>query len=206
MKKRSSNQIRNFIIAFVILMILVLIGLIIFLLTVDIKNIRNYGERESVSNNITEEKVKDEQIDISDYELVKTSYDGEIEVRLSDQKLFFSVKIESLFKEMYPKAIIDINKSSEIVVHENRIEDFCIGKIGEKNYLFVLTDNGSIGVMNINEAVENDVFRIKNKLITFEKSVVRVSNFAGKLDNGTVNTVIVVTEDGKKYDLSKFVE
>lgn len=210
MKKRSSNQIRNFIICFVIFMMLALVGLIIFLLTVDVKNFRNYNDGQALSNNedsnSPSENQKSEDIDISDYELVETSYDGDIEVRLSKENLLFSVIRDDVFKENYPNSVIDTITNAIVAVHGNVIEDICIGKIGKKNYLFVLTDKGSVGVMEIDEAVENDVFRIKNKLISFDNPVVRMASFNGISSTENSDTVIVITQDGKKYDLAKFVE
>lgn len=206
MKKRSSNQIRNLIIIFVVLMMLVLAGLIIFLLTVDVKDVRNYGNEQQSSNNTVDESNQQEEINISDYELVETSTEGDIEVRLSDGKLLFSVKRDDLFKENYPKAVISAATDEVIAIHENKIEDICIGRIDEKNYLFVLTDKGSIGVMDIDEAVNTDVFRIKNKLISFDKPVIRMTAFEGTEVTQIKDTVIVWTEDGKKFDLAKFVE
>jgi len=86
MKRRSSNQIRNFIICFVIFMMLALVGLIIFLLTVDVKNFRNYSDGQVSSNNENSnnasENQETEDIDVSDYELTITSYNGDIEVQL----------------------------------------------------------------------------------------------------------------------------
>ena len=206
MKKRSSNQIRNLIILFVILMMLVLIGLIIFLLTVDVKNVRNYGDEAHNTSNSTNTVAEQEEINISDYELIKTSVDGDIEIRLSEGKLLFSVIDDELFKENYPRSEIGTIKNAVIATHENVIVDFCIGKINEKNYLFVLTDNGAVGVMDIDEAVNTDVFRIKNKLISFDKPAIRMTAFTGTKVAGNTDTVVVTTEDGKKYDLAKFVE
>lgn len=206
MKKRSSNQIRNLIVIFVALMMIVLVGLIIFLLTVDVKDVRNYGDEQKSSNNTIAESSQKEEINVSDYELAETSADGDIEIRLSDGKLLFSVKRDDLFKENYPKAVIDTSTDEVIAIHENKIADICIGRIDKKNYLFVLTDKGSVGVMNIDEAVNTDVFRIKNKMISFDKPVIRMIAFDGIEAMQTNNTVVVWTEDGDKFDLTKFVE
>lgn len=206
MKKRSSKQIRNLIILFAIFMMLVLIGLIIFLLTVDVKNVRSYGNGEQNVSNVVPEKTEQEDINISDYELIKTSANGDIEIRLSEGKLLFSVKDDDLFKENYPHSVVGTVKNAIIATHENTIVDFCIGKIDEKNYVFVLTDKGSVGVMDIDDAVNTDVFRIKNKLISLDKPVVRVTAFTGTKVAESADTVIATTEDGKKYDLTKFVE
>ncbi len=210
MKRRSSNQIRNFIICFVIFMMLALVGLIIFLLTVDVKNFRNYSDGQVSSNNENSnnasENQETEDIDVSDYELTITSYNGDIEVQLSEGKVLFSVIRDDVFKENYPNSVIDTITDAVVAIHENVIEDIFIGKIGEKNYLFVLTDKGSVGVMDIDDAVENDVFRIKNKLISFDSPVVRMANFRGISSTEKPDTVIVTTQDGKRYDLNKFVE
>lgn len=209
MKKRSSNQIKKIIISFIVFLIFVLIGLIIFLLTVDIDTGKSYEtEQEMNSNNtnVIDENQRDDDIAISNYEIIKASYDGDIEVRLTNNNVIFSIKDEELFRKNYTNSVIDTSTDEIIAVHENNIEDICIGKIDNKKYLFVLTDKGYVGVMDINEAVETDVFRIKNKLISFEKPVVRMTVLNGVEMAESKDTVIVTTEDGKKYDLSRFVE
>ena len=61
--------------------------------------------------------------------------------------------------------------------------------------------------MNINDAVEENVFRIKNQLITLGKGkIVNVDNGIKVYDNKEEETMIIEADDGKKYNLDNFVE
>lgn len=195
MKKRSSNDIKKIIIMIVLLMLFVLIGLIAFLFSVDVK----MNEITTYPENASEEKREEIQdssknITLENYELLQKSSDGKIEVKLVNSKVFFSIKDEE-------KSYNDL----EIDVKENTIQDIFIGKIDKKEYLLVITDKGSIGIMEIDKAVQKNKFEIDDDLITFEKAVIRVENANMKLANGIIETIIVFTADDKKYDLSDFV-
>lgn len=203
MKKRSSNQIKSFIIVFVAILMIALIGLIVFLLNVDIK--RNVNNQENSEEKVVEnEKQEYESISLENYTITKKDSDNIMEIKILNGKLILDIINELKFKEIYPDSIIDTNEEFEIAVHENKIEDIIISKIGEKHYLLVITDKGHVGIMNIEDAVENDVFRIKNSLISFEKPVIRLIN--AETNNGEKQTVIVILSDGNKYDLSNIVE
>lgn len=195
MKKKSSNDIKKMIIMIVLLMLFVLIGLIIFLFTVDIK--KNPVENNQNQINTVEEKreIQDssKNINLSNYELLQQSSDGKIEVKLVSDKVFFSIRDEE-------RHYNDI----EVDVKENTIQDIFIGMIGEKDYLLMITDKGSIGIMEVDNAVKKNRFEIDDDLITFEKEVIRIENANIKLANGEIKTIIVFTSDGNKYDLSDF--
>lgn len=203
MKKRSSNQIKSFIIVFVAILMIVLIGLIVFLLNVDIK--RNVNNQENSEEKVVEnEKQEHESISLENYTITKKDSDNIMEIKILNGKLILDIINELKFKEIYPDSIINTDEEFEITVHENKIEDITISKIGEKHYLLVITDKGHVGIMNIEDAVENDVFRIKNSLISFEKPVIRLIN--AETNNEEKQTVIVILSDGNKYDLSNIVE
>lgn len=206
MKKRSSNQIKNFIIVFVAILMIVLVGLIVFLLNVDIKSNKNNQEQVAKNETVGDEQKEYEHINLENYDLVRRSLDGEIEIKISNGKVIFKVIDEDKFDEIYPDSVIDVDEEKEIAIHENKIEDVIIGEIKEKHYMLVLTNNGSIGIMNIDEAVENDVFRIKNSLISYNSPVVRMMNSNMNYDGGSLETVIVTLSDGNKYDLADIVE
>lgn len=206
MKKRSSNQIKNLIIAFVAILMIVLVGLIVFLLNVDIKSNKNNQEQIAKNETIGDVQKEYENINLENYDLVRRSLDGEIEVKISNGKVIFKVIDEDKFDEIYPDSVIDVDEEKEIAIHENKIEDVIIGRIKEKNYMLVLTNNGSVGMMNIDEAVKEDVFRIKNGLISLNSPVVRMMNSNMNYDSGTLETVVVTLSDGNKYDLSDIVE
>lgn len=196
MKKRSSKDIRKFIIMIFLLLVFVLIGLIIFLFTVDVKmnKIMTYDENSQESSSQIQDSSKSITLG-GNYDLFQKSSDGKIEVKLSDDKVFISVKNE---EKNY--------NNIEVNVKENIIQDIFIGKIGSKNYLVVLTDKASIGIMKIDEAIQKNKFEINDELITFEKQVIRLENANMKLDPGDLETIIVFTSDGRKYDLSDFAK
>lgn len=195
MKKNSSKDIRNFILIIFLILVFVLIGLIIFLFTVDVKmnNIMTYDVNTQESKSEIQDSSKN--ITLANYDLFKKSSEGGIEIKLSDDKVFISVKNEE-------KSYNNI----EVNVKENIIQDIFIGKIDKKEYLLVLTDKGSIGIMEIDEAIEKNKFEINDDLITFEKQIIRLENANMKLDNEYLETIIIFTSDGMKYDLSDFAK
>lgn len=195
MKKKSSKDIRNFIIIIFALLMCTLIGLIVFLFTVDIKVNKMMTYDRSSQEDEKDVMDSSKNINLSNYELIQKSSDENIEVKLLSGKVFINLKYEE-------KNYNDL----EINVKENIIQDIFIGKIDKENYLVVITDNGSIGVMKIDEAIEKNRFEINDELITFEKQVVRLENANMKLDNGSIETIIVFTTDGMKFDLSDFAK
>ena len=61
--------------------------------------------------------------------------------------------------------------------------------------------------MNVSDAVENNVFRIKNQLISIGNAkAISISNGYKESNNKQENTIIVKANDEKKYDLSDFIE
>lgn len=195
MKKRSSKDIKKIIIMIVLLMLFVLIGLIVFLFSVDVR----MNEITTYDENASEERrdgIQDssKNITLENYELFQLSEDGKIEIKLLDGKVFLSINDD---ERSY--------NNIEIDVKENTVQDIFIGKIDEKDYLLVINDKGSVGIMNIDGAVQKNRFEIEDDLITFEKAVVRIENANMKLSNGFIKTIIVFTSDDKKYDLSDFV-
>ena len=67
--------------------------------------------------------------------------------------------------------------------------------------------DGSLGIMNITDAIENNVFRIKNQLISIGNvKAISISNGYKESNNKRENTIIVEGNDEKKYDLADFVE
>ena len=88
-----------------------------------------------------------------------------------------------------------------------KITNIYVGKYNEEEYLLALTEDGALGIMNINDAVEENVFRIKNQLITLGKGkIVNVDNGIKVYDNKEEETMIIEADDGKKYNLDNFVE
>ena len=96
---------------------------------------------------------------------------------------------------------------NEIAIHDYKITNIYVGKYNEEEYLLALTEDGALGIMNINDAVEENVFRIKNQLITLGKGkIVNVDNGIKVYDNKEEETMIIEADDGKKYNLDNFVE
>ena len=61
--------------------------------------------------------------------------------------------------------------------------------------------------MNVSDAVENNVFRIKNQLISIGNVIATdISNGYKNDKDKREDTIIVKADDGKKYDLADFVE
>ncbi|MCI8290838.1 MAG: hypothetical protein HFJ25_01075 [Clostridia bacterium] len=197
MKKRSSKDIKKIIIMIVLLMLFVLIGLIVFLFSVDVRmnEITTYDENAN-ANEERREGIQDssKNVTLENYELFQFSENGKIEIKLLDGKVFLSINDDE-----------KVYNNIEIDVKENTVQDIFIGEIDEKDYLLVINEKGSVGIMNIDRAVQKNRFEIEDNLITFEKAVVRIDNANMKLSNGFIKTIIVFTSDDKKYDLSDFV-
>lgn len=205
------------IILLIVIIILTIIALLVFLSGVDIKDMTaeaianqnqvNSNEQNYIyvgldnANVITSEENKG-----STYNLVSCDLDATYQVTLEKGKVYFEVLDEDRFLEKYPDSEIDIQRQSQIALHNYNIKGIYIGKIENKDYLLAVTDKATIGIMDIEEAVNDDVFRMKNELISFDSGVVRVENSIRKIGEKVEKTVIVITSDGKNYDLSNFVK
>ena len=81
-----------------------------------------------------------------------------------------------------------------------------IGTCKNDEYLIALMSDGKLGIMNIQDAIENNVFRIKNQLVSIGNVKATGISNGYKTDNKREDTIIVKADDGKKYDLADFVE
>lgn len=217
MKRRSSNQIKNMIIVLVILIVLVLIASIIFLFNVKINSNsenENVVNEESESKNITHSYYKLninnmntnlENINVT-YNLIKSDKDGMFKFTLEKNKIYFQINDKTKFESKYENTKLDTTKKTEVVLNDYKIVDFVVGNIKDDLYLVVVTDSGNISYMNIDEAINKNVFRIKNELKTFESSVMQIQNAIKVTENNETETVVVITADNKNYDLESFVE
>lgn len=190
MKKRNSKQIKAMIILVFALIVLLFIGLIIFILNIDVKKVSNINLFTSDNEASNEQVERIESVKLEDYDFVEENNDLNMSVKISNRKVILKIQDEE----------------KEVIVHGNTIVDTLISEIKNKKYMLVLTDKGSIGVMDLEEAMENDVFRIRNALISIEQPIVRMVNANIILSNGEVRTVIVTTSDNNYYDLAEFVE
>lgn len=213
MKKRSTAQIKAMIIGLVVVMILAIVLLMIFLFNVEVKNTSEIADSSAneVTNEIENytyvgEVLTAEEKEGYTYELFSNDLDGSYRLTLAEGKIYFDVVDEEKFLKKYPDMNIDLKKTNEVFLNDYPIKDILVGKIGEKEYLLAITEKGAIGVMNINNAVKDNVFRIKKELISFNNGVLRIENTFRKKENENQNTMIAITIDGKNYDLEDFVD
>ena len=60
--------------------------------------------------------------------------------------------------------------------------------------------------MDIEEAVNENVFRIKKELITLNKPVSRIYSTYRTFNDEVQESTVLVSSNGQMYDLQKFVE
>lgn len=209
MKKRSSNQIKKILIGTVILVVGVLIALIIFLLNVDIKgadDLQDDTETFVVTGNTTQNIVSIED-SLSQYNTVIKDDENMFEVRFDGEKMYFSILDKDNFLKKYPNSEVNTSNEIEIATHNYNVDSILIGTCKNDEYLIALMSDGKIGIMNVQEAIENNVFRIKNQLISIGNvKAISISNGYKESNNKRENTIIVKANDDKKYDLSDFIK
>lgn len=210
MKRKSSSQIKNMLVLLAILILVILIGLIIFVLNVNIESTGSNGQPENQVQNVVEDLnsnlIATDAIEGIEYNIIAKDDLASYEIVLKDKKLYFNVIDENKFLGKFSKSkVTDIE--NEIAIHDYKITNIYVGKYNEDEYLLALTEDGALGIMNINDAVEENVFRIKNQLITLGKGkIVNVDNGIKVYDNKEEETMIIEADDGKKYNLDNFVE
>lgn len=210
MKKKSSTQIKNILIGMVILVVVVLIALIIFLLTVDVKSADDWQDNTENSvntNEVTQNVVSIEDDSLSEYNIVARDEEDTYEIRFDGEKIYFSVLDNDNFMKKFPKSEVSTSKETEIAAHDYKMSSILVGKCKNEEYLIVLMNDGTLGIMNVSEAVENNVLRLKNKLISITNvKAISISNGYKKSDNKQEDTIIIKASDEKKYDLADFIE
>lgn len=209
MKRKSSSQIKNMLVWLAILILVILIGLIIFVLNVNIESTSHNDQPENQVENVVEDPnsnlIATDAVEGIEYNIIAKDDVASYEIVLKDKKLYFNVIDENKFLGKFSKSkVTDIE--NEIAIHDYKITNIYVGKYNEDEYLLALTEDGSLGIMNINDAVEENVFRIKNQLITLGKGkIVNVDNGIKVYDNKEEETMIIEADDGKKYNLDNFV-
>lgn len=209
MKRKSSSQIKNMLVWLAILILVILIGLIIFVLNVNIESTSSNDQPENQVQNVVEDPnsnlIATDAVEGIEYNIIAKDDLASYEIVLKDKKLYFNVIDENKFLGKFSKSkVTDIE--NEIAIHDYKITNIYVGKYNEDEYLLALTEDGALGIMNINDAVEENVFRIKNQLITLGKGkIVNVDNGIKVYDNKE-ETMIIEADDGKKYNLDNFVE
>lgn len=210
MKRKSSSQIKNMLVWLAILILVILIGLIIFVLNVNIESTGSNDQPENQVQNVVENPnsnlIATDAVEGIEYNIIAKDDLASYEIVLKDKKLYFNVIDENKFLGKFPKSkVTDIE--NEIAIHDYKITNIYVGKYNEDEYLLALTEDGALGIMNINDTVEENVFRIKNQLITLGKGkIVNVDNGIKVYDNKEEETMIIEADDGKKYNLDNFVE
>lgn len=209
MKKRSSNQIKKILIGTAILSVGLLIALIIFLLNVHIKGADDWqdGTETSAVTETTIQNIVSIEDSLSEYSTVAKDEDNTFEVRCDGKKIYFSILDEDNFLKKYPKSEVNTFKEIEIATHNYNVDSILIGTCKNDEYLIALMNDGKLGIMNVSDAVENNVFRIKNQLISIGNvKATDISNGYKNDNDKREDTIIVKADDGKKYDLADFVE
>lgn len=209
-KKRNSSEVKRMIFLLVAILVIVMIGLVIFLFNVDVDNssLRS-GQNAETSNEDNFVEVNENGIITSElnyqssYDFISNSLDGEYQVALSDDKLFFNILDEDAFNEKYPNN--NLETKNEIKIGEYGIKQINIGKIGDKEYLVIIVDGGKVGIMDIGEAVNNNNLAIRDELVSFNVGAIRIENVIRRDDVESENTIVIVTEDGQGYDLLEFI-
>lgn len=210
MKRKSSSQIKNMLVWLAILILVILIGLIIFVLNVNIESTSSNDQTENQVQNVVENPnsnlIATDAVEGIEYNIIAKDDLASYEIVLKDKKLYFNVIDENKFLGKFSKSKVT-DMENEIAIHDYKITNIYVGRYNEEEYLLALTEDGALGIMNINDAVEENVFRIKNQLITLGKGkIVNVDNGIKVYDNKEEETMIIEADDGKKYNLDNFVE
>ena len=183
--------------------------MIIFLLNVDIKgadDLQDDTETFVVTGNTTQNILSIDD-SLSEYSTVAKDEDNTFEVRCDGKKIYFSILDEDNFLKKYPKSEVNTSNEIEIATHNYNVDSILIGTCKNEEYLIALMSDGKIGIMNVQEAIENNVFRIKNQLISIGNAkAISISNGYKESNNKQENTIIVKANDEKRYDLSDFIE
>lgn len=211
MKKKNSKELKTIVICFFVFIAILIVALFVFLMNVSVNDGgTGLGEINIGDDLLQEEDSKMTSIDDieeSPYSIVAKDTEGTFQVILKNKKINFEVLSKDEFLKKYPKAKNDVEKSDEIIVHGYDITGVYVMNYKEKEYVLALTSDGSIGIMNVEDAVNEDVFRIKNKLISLDnKKVQEIYQSEKEVNNDSEKTIVVKCDDGKKYDLESFIK
>lgn len=217
-RRKSSKQLRNMAIALIVLILLVLIAFVVFIFNVNISGGTSISVENILSNEVTNEVeenvtsdgiVPPENMLASTYNSIDFDEDATFQVKVFEGKVYFSIINNETFKEKYNVSDTDIENikdEKEIATHDYKVQEVYIEKCLNNEFLLVMMKDGTLGIMNIQEALKENVFRIKKELISLDKPIVRIYGAVRNLEDEIFSTTILVTSDEKKYDLQKFVE
>lgn len=212
-RKRSSKQLRNIVIAMILIIVFILIAFLIFIFNVDIKK-SGTGIIDVVASNKKEDKeeaivngvIAPDELAGAEYESVAYDRENTFEVVTLQGKVYLNVLDKQGFGRKYPNSKLNMDTEKEIAIHGYKVKEVYIQICDEKEYLLVTMEDGNIGIMDIEESIEENVFRIKKELITLNKPVSRIFTTYRTFNNETQESTILVSSNGQMYDLQKFVE
>lgn len=213
-RKKSSKQLQNMVIALIILIVVILIAFMIFIFNVDVNKSSSASIGDIISNKKDEDKenvvvdgvIAPDELVGAEYESVAYDKEGTFEIKTSNGKVYLDILNENEFEKKYTNSKLDVDAEKEIATHDYKVKEVYIQTSNDKEYLLVTMEDGSIGIMDIKEAVKENVFRIKKELITLNKPVSKIFTTYRTFNNETQEATILVSSNGQMYDLQKFVE
>ena len=207
---KNIGQIKALIGVVILFILAAIIGLVVFISNVKIIN----SNQEQVVEEEPAEKTSYEQIEVGNVitsvenkESTFRLYDsnGIFKVELEDGAVTFSVENKELFAKTFPASKMK-KDIEEIATHQYKIKDVFIGVINDEEYVIVITGDGKVGSMNVKEAVNNNIFRIKNELLEFEQKIAFIQKVSITNGDDIMDSTLAVAVDGTIYDLSAFLK
>ena len=207
---KNIGQIKALIGVVIVFILAAIIGLVVFISNVKILN----NNQEQVAEEEPTEKTSYEQIEVANVitsvenkESTFRLYDsnGIFKVELEDGAVTFSVENKEMFAKTFPASKMK-KDIEEIATHQYKIKDVFIGVINDEEYVIVITGDGKVGSMNVKEAVNNNIFRIKNELLEFEQKIAFIQKVSITNGDDIMDSTLAVAVDGTIYDLSAFLK
>ncbi len=214
---KNSKQIKNLIILTVAIMILAIVGLVIFLLNVNVEKDspmtateNNTNIVEDNTNNYTDisadKSVTGTESEDTTYDIIECDLNGNFQVVLSKNKLYLNVINKENFKKTYPDSKINVNESNEIKSNNFEIKDIKVGKLKNSTYLVTYTNNGEINFLDLNQAIVDNKLELNGELIKLDYKESKMQNVVKKHRDIEEETIILCATNGTNYDLSSFLE
>ena len=207
---KNIGQIKALIGVVILFILAAIIGLVVFISNVKIIN----NNQEQVAEEEPAETTSYEQIEVANVitsvenkESTFRLYDsnGIFKVELEDGAVTFSVENKEMFAKTFPASKMK-KDIEEIATHQYKIKDVFIGVINDEEYVIVITGDGKVGSMNVKEAVNNNIFRIKNELLEFEQKIAFIQKVSITNGDDIMDSTLAVAVDGTIYDLSAFLK
>ena len=203
----NSEQIKKIIIIVVIIIAFLFIGLVI--LTIGASKKVNIGEADKYVIEVGDNTVVSDDIEEfvdKDIEIVSYSDDASYKVVLKNNKLYINIIDAESFMKTIPNSNVKDNDFIEIYTNNFKIIDVYSIDINDEKYVIALTRDGKIGRMNIQEAFDSNIFRLKNELVGLEKEIIKIRKVVKNTENKEEKMIVVVTEEDKVYNLQDLME